>query len=492
MGIIFKQSLKGSIFIYIGVGIGFLTSGILYPRVLEPEQIGLVSVLIAYSMIIAKIGGLGMQQVITRLFPYFRDQNKHHHGFLPLVMLISAAGFVAVAGLFFLFRDFIIEKGAGESSLFKTYVDLIIPLILFHILFAILDNYNKVLYNATRGTFYQEIVKRLGILLAIVLYYLNFYSFSGFVYGYVLAVALAPLGLFLALRAEKSLPLKPDFSYPGRKLWREMADVGVFGIIASASGILVLQIDRIMVAGLTDLGATGVYSIAFFFGSLVQKPAKALVKISSVFIAEAWKKNDLKEINNLYSKSAINQILVGLILFIGLVVNLENIIQFLGEEYSTAKLVIVFIAGAFLVDMSAGVNGIILNTSGFYRWQTYLLLIMVVTIVLFNLLLIPAMGITGAALATLIARIIFNLSKFLFIYIKWKMQPFNYKFLWVLFAGGIACAAGYFMPAMDNYILDVIIRSALTTIVYVGMILWLRPSDDFNYWIDKTKKKFLS
>lgn len=491
MGTIFKQSLKGTIYIYGGVIIGFVTSGILYPKLLDPEQIGLISVLIAYSTILAQIGALGMKQVITRLFPYFRDTNKHHHGFLPLVMLISAGGFLLIVILYMFFRERILDMGAEQSELFSKYVDLIIPLIFFHISFAVLDNYNKVLYNAVRGTFFQEIVKRAAILAAILLFYVNFYPFSGFVYAYVIAVAMAPLGLFFALRKDKAFPVKPDFNYPDKKLWREIKDVGLFGIISSASGILVLQIDRIMVFNLTELGPTGIYTISFFFGSLVSKPAKALVKISSVFIAEAWHNNRLQEINALYRKSAINQSLIGLILLIGLVVNLDNIIDFLGDEYSGGRLVIVFIGLAFLLDMSAGVNGNILNTSKYYRWQTYLLLLMVVTIVVFNFILIPVMGITGAALAMLLARVVFNLAKFIFIYIKWKMQPFNLNFLLLILSGGVALAVGLFMPEFSNFKIDILVRSTLTAAAYGIMILILRPSEDVDYWISRFRQRYM-
>ncbi|MGM0647151.1 MAG: lipopolysaccharide biosynthesis protein [Bacteroidota bacterium] len=486
MGEIFKQSAKGSIYIYTGVVIGFITTGVLYPRLLTTQEIGLINVLISYSVILAQLGGLGMQQVITRLFPYFRDEKQQHHGFLALVLLITAAGFVLVAFIYWLFKDMILQMGKQQSGMLNHYIDLIIPLLLFHMLFVLLDNYYKVLYNAVKGTYYQEVVKRVFVLVAILGYYFHVLEFQGFVLFYVLAAAIPFLGLFWSLKQSKQLFLKTDFPFITPPMRKEIADVGMFGLLAGTSGIFVLHIDKIMVLNLTNsLGDTGVYAIAFFFGSLVQKPAKALSKVSSVYISEAWKANRLREINDLYKKSAVNQTLIGLFLLVGLVVNLDNIFEFLSEDYSEGRAVIIFIALAYLIDMGAGVNGTIINTSRYYRWQMYLILILLVSVVLFNWLLIPLWGIMGAAVATLISKFLFNLSKFVFIYWKWKLQPFNFSFVKIILIGAMAFLAGWLLPVLDNYIWDLLYRSALVTLVYGIFVLWLRPSEDVEYWRKK-------
>lgn len=491
MGEIFKQSAKNSIYIYLGVFLGFIVTGVLYPELLTPEEIGLIQVLMGYSIIIAKIGGLGMQQVTLRMFPYFRDEKNRHHGFLALVLFVTAAGFIIVVSLYAIFKDVIVEMGKEESGLFAQYVDLIIPMVLFTMLFYLFDNYYRVLYDAVTGTIYQEVVKRVFIIAAIFLYYLNVYDFQGFVYAYVAIVAIPFLALILSLKFSNKIYLKTEFSYITPKLRKEITDVAAFGLLAGTSGLFVMHVDKIMVLNLTDsLSATGVYSISFFFGSLVQKPARALGKVSAVFISEAWKNTRLHEIDDLYKKSALNQMLIGLLLFIGLIVNLDNIIEYLGEDYQGGRYVIVLISLSFLIDMSAGINGLIINTSRYYRWQTYLLLGLIFSVVLFNWLLIPVFGIMGAALATLLAKVVFNFAKFLLIYIKWKIQPFDVQFLKIFGIGAVSFLAGWFLPQMGNYILDIILRSTITAAIYGFGVLILRPSIDVEYWINKFKKKY--
>ena len=60
------------------------------------------------------------------------------------------------------------------------------------------------------------------------------------------------------------------------------------------------------------------------------------------------------------------------------------------------------------------------------------------------------------------------------------MQPYNYKFIVAILIGGVSYLAGYFMPEMKHFVLDIFIRSLLITILFGGLILLLRVSDDIN------------
>jgi O-antigen/teichoic acid export membrane protein len=92
MGIIGRQTIKGSFFSYLGVAFGFITVGLLWPRYLEPEQIGLINFLVALSAILAQVGSLGIVNISIRLFPEFRNDSNRHNGFLSLGLVFLAVG----------------------------------------------------------------------------------------------------------------------------------------------------------------------------------------------------------------------------------------------------------------------------------------------------------------------------------------------------------------------------------------------------------------
>ncbi|HKK63297.1 MAG TPA: hypothetical protein VJ951_12105, partial [Bacteroidales bacterium] len=63
MGIIIRQTIKGSIWSYIGVAIGFITTTYLYTEYLTPDIIGFFSILLAYSNLAGRLSSLGFVDV---------------------------------------------------------------------------------------------------------------------------------------------------------------------------------------------------------------------------------------------------------------------------------------------------------------------------------------------------------------------------------------------------------------------------------------------
>ncbi len=170
MGVIKRQSIKGTIYSYTGTVIGFITAGLLFPRFLTTEQIGLLTLLASYSTLFSVFASLGFTSVIIRLFPYFRDESKQHHGFFFLTTAVTALGYLLSVLLFLLLKPLIINDSIEQSPLFVNYLYLTPFLTLFLLLYSIFDSYNRALFNATYGTFLTEIFQRLAILLLIILF----------------------------------------------------------------------------------------------------------------------------------------------------------------------------------------------------------------------------------------------------------------------------------------------------------------------------------
>ena len=91
MGIIRQQTIKSSIYSYLGVLIGFLSVNILQPHSLTTAQVGLLGILGPFSLMFAQFAILGFNGT-ARYFPYFRSEEKKHHGYLFLGIAISLIG----------------------------------------------------------------------------------------------------------------------------------------------------------------------------------------------------------------------------------------------------------------------------------------------------------------------------------------------------------------------------------------------------------------
>ncbi len=485
MGIIYKQAARGTIYSYIGVGLGFITTALLLPQLYSTEEIGLLKILLAYSIIFIQFATLGLNAVTIRLFTYFRNNEKKHNGYLFIVLSVSLIGFLLSLAVFYAIKPILIKNSIESSALFVEYINYLIPLIFFPLFFGVLDTYYSVLFNSVRGTFLKEIVQRIFIIASIILYYFNVFNFEQFVISYIVSICLPTVFIIISLIADKQFNLKPNLKFVSDTLAYSMMSVGLFGILNNFTGVIILNIDSIMVNSMIDLNSTGIYSITFFFGALIKIPSRALIKISNVVIADFWKNNDIDNINDIYYKSCINQLILGLFLFVGIWGNIDNILRILPPEYETGKYVILFIGLANLSDMLSGVNRSILGTSKYYRVQTLFMIFLMGFIVLTNYLFIPIWGITGAAIASALSLLLLNLLRYFFLLVKFKMQPYNYKHLIIIIIGFISYLAARFVPEFKNLYFDIIIRSAIITIIFSLPVYLLNYSEDINNKVDE-------
>ena len=88
------------------------------------------------------------------------------------------------------------------------------------------------------------------------------------------------------------------------------------------------------------------------------------------------------------------------------------------------------------------------------------------------------MGMLGAAYATALSLAVFNVVKWIFVWIKLKLQPFTAAFLKVILIGAIAVGINLLLPKIDLVIGDMLYRSAIISIAYLSMILITRTSPE--------------
>ena len=470
--------------------LGFATTAILYPRIFSTEEVGLLRILVSYSVLFSQFAGLGINTVTVKLFPYFRDYERKHHGYLGMALLVSMVGLVISLSAYILLRSLIINEAAEGSNLFADYFYYVVPLIVFTLIFNVFDTYYRVLYNAVKGIIYKEVIQRSLIFLIILLYFFNVINFHQTVVLYVIALILPTILLFISLLYNKQLFIKPDFSFVDKNMSEEIIKVGFFGILASFSGVLVLNIDIIMVERMLGLSQAGIYTITFFFGTLILVPLRTMGKIGSVVIADAWKSNDIKTIGEIYKKSSISLSIVGILLFIGIWGNIDNVFLLIKDDYLPGKMVIFYIGIANLFDIALGISPQIIVNSKDYKYLSYFLFGFAVLLIVTNLLLIPVIGIVGAAIASLISKFIFNLVKFVFLYKKYSLQPFSIKFLYLVIIGLSTYWISNLMPPLSNFVVDIIVRSALILILFSVPVYLLRISDDINSKVNEIINRF--
>jgi len=484
MGVIKRQTIKGSVYSYLGAVIGFFIT-IISIKLFSSEQIGLTAILVAVSGLYSQFSTLGFTKVIERLFPYFRDVKKNHNGFVFLSVAVGMIGFVISVVAFLVLKPYIIESNLRKSPLLVEYIWYLVPLILFRMLFLMLDTYNKMLFDATTGSILSDFVYRLGNLLLFGAFFMDWINFPQYVFGFVVILSFPAVYLAGLLIYRKQFNLQPKLEFIKAPLRKEMISLSVFGLISGLSAVALLNIDTIMLNGYYNLSLTGVYAISFFFGTVILIPSKALGKISSTIIAEAWKNKDINTIDDIYYKSSINQLFAALLLFILMITNLHNIFKILGPTYLGGEWVIILIALSNLIVASTGVSVQIIGTSHKYKIQTYSMGVLVVLSVIFYMIFIPLWGMIGAALGSLLSVSGASLLRVFYLNQNMKLFPYRIVHLKCIAIGLLAFVIGKLIPVIDNYLIDLIIRCSAICIVFIGLSYLFNISTDLNQIADK-------
>lgn len=489
MGIIQQQTLKGTFYSYLGVLIGFFSAYLIQPNVLTVEQVGLLSILTSFSILFAQVSVLGFNAT-ARIFPYFRNPKNHDNGYLGLAFLISFAGFFLFCIAAYFLKEQIVQDKDAEHNLFSEYYWQLIPLTFFTMIFNILELYSRMLYDTTIGKVLKEFSKRIFLLGALLLLLFKSVSFEAFMWVW-LAGNIIPTGM-IAYRLYKrnQLSLRPNFKFIDKPIRRQIIQLCFFGILTGTSPFIIENIDKYMINEEFGLSSTGVYALAFTIGSIISLPARSLYSIAYTVIAEAWKNENMQEIQSVYKKSCISQLMATLFLFLLIWANIDNIYHLLPAEYDSGQYVIFFIGLGFLIDASTGVNAVILATSKFYKYDSFFSLALIGVTIAANLIFIPLYGITGAAIASATTFLIFNSARYLFILLVFKMQPFTYRTPLTILIGVITYVIVNAIPPFSNFIVDGIFRSGLITLLFGGAAYYLRLSEDINKLINNVTSKY--
>ncbi len=217
MGIIEKQATKNVIFSYLGAGLGFLI--VLWSaHLLTPAQNGVTKLLISYSALFSQFANLGFTAVTIRLFPYFRNKEKGHHGFLFYAILVSAIGFLLCWIVYLFIKSNLIETNIEKSALFVDYLIYLMPLTLFTVYFNIFDSYLRATYSSVAGAFTRELLQRILLIGVLILFFFDIISFSVFVLLFVSFTCLPTLMLLYYIVKQKEWHIKPVRGFVSKRV----------------------------------------------------------------------------------------------------------------------------------------------------------------------------------------------------------------------------------------------------------------------------------
>ena len=148
-----------------------------------------------------------------------------------------------------------------------------------------------------------------------------------------------------------------------------------------------------------------------------------------------------------------------------------------------------FIGLGKLFDMSMGINTNIIQNSRYFKFNFYAISLLAVLGISTNLILIPILGINGAAIASLISISLVNISRAIFIKYKFDLQPFGSRSPLAALIVLICYITSMLLPELQSALWDIFYRSVCVVLVFSFLAITSKVSQDLNNSFTELIKK---
>lgn len=481
MGLIFRQSLKASLANYIGVLVGYVNVVYLFPRFMTESEIGIFRFLLEAAMVLSGFALMGSASAMVRYYPKL-PRTEHDKGFGFLVFAIPLFGFLLFLAVGSLFRESILSYFRPNASELLPYWPWLVPLVLLMMVGTVTDTYASIRNRITVPKLLREVFLRLGMSAAAVGLGAQWFGFEEAV-GFVVIVNAVYAVLNLAyLVSLGRINLKPDFRGIDRILTRDYATYTGFVMIGSFSQVILSRLDFIMVTSMEGIAATGIYSTAFYMAMVIDIPKRSIQQISAPIVADGLTRGDHALVADLYRKTSLNQLLIGSFIFLAVWVNLDTVFDMMpnGEVFRGGTMVFFFIGLGRLIDLSTGIGSTIIYNSDYYRYSLPMGFLTAGLAIAGNLILIPILGISGAAAATAMSYLTLWIYIVAIVKRKSGIQPFTRHSVILCGLFALTLAAHHLFRVETGSNADILWNSALFLAPFAATCLALRISPEVN------------
>ncbi|TYL39306.1 flippase [Natronococcus pandeyae] len=447
---------------------GVVSSGLLLvilARVLSAEQYGLLYLSISIFSVVILITSFGFSRSAAR---YITDYEASDPGQIPHI--IRASGLYCllslgvVVSVFVLFREQI-SYVLGEPTLQ--------PLLLVGTLYIIFYSFVEYCRRVFQGFKHIErsatlhAVNTLFKFVFVVLLVAAGFGAVGALLGYVVGLVItSALGAVLLYRTVGSYKEPVDIE-PG--LRRKLFEYSLPITLTSSGTVLIKRVDVIMIGFFLTPVAVGYYMISKQIIQFVVKPANSLGFSISPRYSEQCSKGNYGEAAKLYQEALHGMILLYAPAAIGLFLVADPMIPLVfGQEYHGAIPVVQVFTLYILIQAVSYVTGTGLDYLGKAKSRAILKGTIAVGNVALNLLLIPTIGIVGAAAATVITYAVYVTGN---IYLMHRELPLDWGQIAVSTSKAllIASAMGIVVFVLSDYIVGFL---SLGAVVGLGVAVW--------------------
>ncbi len=366
-----------------------------YTRYLTPADYGILELVYMTTSVIALVVGMGIEAAVSRFYFDYEDQEKRNR--VISTAFLGYGGMAIVLSLMFLpFSEFMARHILDSAALSSYFVVALLTLgaeMILPISFA----YFRIRQKSFTLMIFQ--VSKTALALGLNIYFVVFAGMG--VYGILVATLIAS-GLFAVIMT--AYVLRQTGTGTDLKLLRQMIKFGLPLIPSNLSGYIIHASDRFFIKEYSSMSLTGLYSIGYKFGALVNQ------FVTSPFI-QIWTPRRFEYFNREDSEKIYARIFTyftAISLFVGLQISIlsKDIIQIATTEayWSAYKVVPIIVLSYIIFSFHYHFNiGIFMKKAT--KYVAYINIANGALNLVLNFILIKRYDIWGAAYATLICFI---------------------------------------------------------------------------------------
>jgi O-antigen/teichoic acid export membrane protein len=269
---------------------------------------------------------------------------------------------------------------------------------------------------------------------------------------------------------------------PWRAGRRNVKELFVFSAPNYGSTLISLfgeNIQTLLLGTLNTVTSVGIFAVAARVNLVGTMFSGAIRLAAEPIVSELYSKEEHRQLGHFYQSMTKWIFMSNVPLFLIILLFSKPILSVFGDDFTAGSVGLVILSFGNLVN--AGINSVIIMMTG-NSWLNALNTIMTLAVnVTLSSLLIPSLGVIGAALAVTGTWSVLNLARTLEIFILFRVLPYNKSFITPIVAGAVAAVAAFAMAQWvfaGSNLASTVLNIGCLMAVYAAMILVLGLSEE--------------
>lgn len=198
------------------------------------------------------------------------------------------------------------------------------------------------------------------------------------------------------------------------------------------------QLQTLLLGALSTVGAVGVFAVATSVNLIGSLFHSSLVSAATPLFAAAQDLEHRSTLERLYQLTSKWSLTLNLPIFLAVVAYPQALLAVFGPEFRAGAVPLMILAAANLVNAATGMSGAVLDMTGNTRFKLFNAAVSVGLGIAFNVILVPSLGLVGAAIAALAVTATVNILPLAEVLLLVRVSPYNRSSMKPIGAGALA------------------------------------------------------